>query len=575
MALPPFVGVEHPDYNLFNLDWLKYRLTYEGGRIFKNRYLEKFSDFESATDFERRCNMTYCPTFSKAAINDIRNSVYQRFVDIKRIGGPASYIDAVAGNDGGVDRCGSSMNSFMGCKILPELMVIGKVGIYVDKPPLRGPARIDNVGLRPYVYYYTAEDIINWNVDERQNIRSVVLRENVYEYNENNFPIRVVQRYRHVYQNQDGIFVQLYNNTPEEKPEPVKLELSRIPFYLSKLSHSLMVDISDYQIALLNIASSDINFIHSSNFPFYVEQYDPVSDLQNAMKQNIEASLTTEGAETTAEQSGEQKARIGLTTGRRYPKGTLSPDFINPSTEPLQASMAKQEQLKAEIRLLLNLSIANLQPKRQSADSKAADERPLENGLSYIGLELEQAERAIAEIWADYEKAEPATIHYPSNYSLKSDEDNQKEAEEIEKNLSKIPSQTYQKELGKRAARLRLGCNVSLDTMKKIEKEIDSSISMNSDPDVLTADIENGLVGLELASKLRGYPEGEVEKAKEDHAAKLALISKYQSQGGINGDARGVKEQATDPKGARQEKKDSQNTGESINPTDNTRGEGK
>lgn len=572
--LPTFVtDSQHPNYGMFNLDWLKYRLAYEGGRLFINQYLEKFSDFETNAQFGRRKHISYCPAFSKAAINEVRNSIYQRFVDIKRIDGSDAYKNAVAGKDGGVDRHGNTMNSFMGCQILPELMVMGKVGIYIDAPPLNGPTKADNNGHRPYIYYYRAEDILNWVEDEYQNISSVLLRERIYNRDERGFPTSIRERYRHAYQTEEGVFVEFYE---DEKTEPIRLNLTRLPFVKMSISHSLMVDIADYQISLLNLASSDMSFVLNTNFAVYVEQYSPVADLQNVLKQNIQFEDDTTGSQASSEVSGGQAVKMGLMTGRRYPVGTDAPTFISPSTECLTASMAKQEQLKAEIRLLLNLSIANLQPKRQSVDSKVQDDRPLENGLGYIGLELEHCERQIAEIWADYEGSkEQASVHYPHNYSMKTEEDAQIEADEIEKNLHNIPSMTYQKELGKRVARLRLGCNVSIETMQKVEKEIDNSVTMNSDPEVIAKDIEGGLVSLDLASKMRGYPEGEVEKAAEQHAEKLARIAKYQSTGGINGSARGVNDLANDPKGSKQEKTASKDTSNSINPVDNSRGAGK
>jgi hypothetical protein len=40
-----------------------------------------------------------------------------------------------------------------------------------------------------------------------------------------------------------------------------------------------MEDIADYQIALMNLESSDINYMLKSNFPFYVEQYDPRAEM--------------------------------------------------------------------------------------------------------------------------------------------------------------------------------------------------------------------------------------------------------------------------------------------------------
>ncbi len=81
--------------------------------------------------------------------------------------------------------------------------------------------------------------------------------------------------------------------------------------------------------------------------------------------------------------------------------------------------------------------------------------------------------------------------------------------------------------------------------MQKIMSEIDKSDVIYAPPDILQKDLEAGLVGLETASKIRGYPPDEVEKAKKDHADRLARIAQTQglnpanrnpSQLGGNGD---------------------------------------
>ena len=57
------------------------------------------------------------------------------------------------------------------------------------------------------------------------------------------------------------------------------IDIPEIPFVLMELDTSLMTDIADYQISLLNLASSDVNYALKSNFPFYVAQFNPVAEL--------------------------------------------------------------------------------------------------------------------------------------------------------------------------------------------------------------------------------------------------------------------------------------------------------
>lgn len=568
----------HPEYQNSLQNWSKWRLTYEGGEAFKNTYLRQLSAREDLSDFADRKSVTYSPSFAKAGINEVKDSIYQRMRDISRTGGSRSYQDAIDGRSGGVDLEGSSMNYFMGCEVLPELLVMQKCGIYVDMPPLQGESLAINQNIRPYIYKYNVEDIRNWICDEGQTSNefvSVLLEESVQTFdNRTGFPTGVRSRLRHVWKDVNGqVWACFYldeeagpcmvdvNNQPIQ--EPIPLKINKIPFTIASISESLMTDVADYQIALLNLASTDMSYALRSNFPFYTEQYDARADSSHLKP---------------AGDTGEQEVKVGVSKGRRYPKGMERPDFINPSSEPLKISMEKQAQLKSEIRELLKLTISNLRgPKMASAESKKEDNRSLETGLSYIGLELENVERRIAEFWAMYENDSAiATVNYPEEYSLESEEERRAEVKDLTDTMFTVPSPTYQKQIAKRISRLQLGREISRETLETIDKEIDSATTMTSDPDVVRTDVEAGLVGLETASKIRGYPDGEVEKAKKDHADRLARIAAAQSDPSNNPGARGNTAADSNPgQSAKDEKAASRDTAKKDTTADNTRGKGK
>ena len=130
------VDSRHPGYLSGMTDWAKWRLTYEGGDEFRERYLEKFSTREDQTEFNTRKAITPVPRFAGSAVDDIRNSIYQRLRDVVRKGGSRVYQEAVNGNNLGVDHRGSTMNAFLGVKVLTELLVMGRVGVFVDAPPI-------------------------------------------------------------------------------------------------------------------------------------------------------------------------------------------------------------------------------------------------------------------------------------------------------------------------------------------------------------------------------------------------------------------------------------------------------
>jgi hypothetical protein len=566
----------HPEYLSNALKWEKWRLTYIGGDDFIDRYTEKFSVREDSVDFLTRKRITYCPAFAKAAVNDIKNSIFQRMVDISRKGGSPSYQKAVLGKDDGVDLLGRSMNNFIGQKVLPELLSMAKVGIYVDAPPKNGESLIDTKDFRPYIYYYAAEDIQSWTFDEGVNsneFRTLLLVDHYYQPDQIfSLPDQLIKRYRYYYIENGIVNLRFYDVDGHQvdqdgyaTDQPTILGIDKIPFIVLGLSDSLLSDAANYQIALLNLSSSDMSYALKSNFPFYTEQFDPRTYSEH-LKPAAEGQTVLSEAGLRS-----QEIVVGVTGGRRYPMHTERPDFINPSPDPLRVSMEKQEVLKEEIRLLVNLAVTNIKPKMASAESKSYDQQGLESGLSYIGLELEHAERRIAEFWSLYEGTDNiSTITYPEKYSLKSEEDRRKDAEALDKLKSKVPSKTYRKVVDKQIADITVGCRVSTEILEQIYQEIDEADVPSSDNEILAKDVEIGLVSAQTASIGRGYDKGEVEKAKKEHADRLARIAIAQSEGAAA--SRGISDQGSTGGSGSAEKKLSRDTEQDDSVIDKTRG---
>ena len=561
-------NLTHPQYDELFSFWKKWRLTYKGGWDFINEYTTKFTKRESDSDFKSRKEMSYCPAFAKAAVNDIKNAIFQRTTDITREGGPISYLAAVNGLGDGVDLLGSSMNSFIGRQILPELLTMAKVGIFIDMPILTGQSIADVKGKRPYMYMYKAEDIRSWaksDYSDPNEYSSLLLRDYSYVLDkETKLPTETKITYRHLWMDQGRVWVQFYNEEGDILSSPIILNIGSIPFVTLEITSSLLADVSDYQIALLNLSSSDISYALKSNFPFYTEQFDPRTESPFIRRPNFDDP----GEKPIA---NNQEIKVGVSSGRRYPINTERPNFIHPSAEPLRASMEKQEMLKQEIRQLVNLAVESLTS--SSADSKSMDQQGLESGLSYIGLELEHAERQIAKFWSMYEgTGEVPTIHYPKKFSIKTEEDRRKDAKALQELMVTVPSVTFQKEMAKQIVNLTIGSKIATKTLNKINKEISVAATMTSDPKAIIQDVENGLVDLETASLARGYPQGAVDKAKIDHAERLKriVVSQTPDMG-----ARGVDDLSLDTEEASDEKQRSRDNTEQDVVKDRTRGEAK
>ena len=550
------IDTRHPRYVNDMLWWEDWRECYEGGPDYVQRNLKKFSERETDADFNTRVFFTPIPTYAKAAINDIRNSIFQRLRDVTRRDGSKSYMTASAGEKGGVDNNGSSMQHFVGITVLTELLVMGRCGVYVDMPRFDSdtPTLADVGSKRPYVYHYPVEDILSWSTTKPEapgEFQAVLLRDRGVDYNASfiqgiDLPSGQYTRYRLMWINQetgkvnmrlfdeDDLQINLYGN-----PDPgndIQLDLTRIPFTMVDIKGSLLKDVYKHQVALLNLGSSDVSYALKANFPFYTEQKD-----MRAVGAHLKETVSDDGSTGTSDNSKPGKeARAGVSHGRTYDLKAERPGFIHPSPEPLHASIALQEKLEDDIRKLVNLEVQNKQGSRaSSAEALKMSDQGLEAGLSYIGLVLEGAERDIATFWAAYEgkkgKAQIAVVKYPDRYSLKNDEDRIIEAKSLADLMYSVPGETVKKELSKNIVTALLAGRISVGRMDEIFKEIDKAEYTTSNPDVIIRAHEAGLCGEQVASMALGFDENEYLTAREDHAAKAKRILEAQMSGKVQG----------------------------------------
>lgn len=561
----------HPNYSSNYLDWEKFRHIMEGGDEFIDEYLESYSAREDPGDFTMRKGITPLPAFASAAITDVKNAIFQRMADITRVEGSQSYQDTIQGKLGGVNLLGATMNYFIGNEVLPELLNMGKVGVYVDMPEVSTNQIISKTGaIHPYLYVYRAEQIRNWRLSKRGEFIEfdmLLLQETILTYDDvYHLPNKDTVRYRLLTQEDGAVLVRFFNHDGVQidmdgdfSSEPIELGINRIPFAILQLNQSLLKNVANHQIALVNLESSDISYALKANFPFYVEPQHPA---QSTHLKNSES-----------EDGDPREVELGNTIGRSYPVGSDAPSFINPSAEPLTVSMAKQKQLKEDIRGLINLALSAIQPKYASAQAKEFDEHGLESGLSFLGLILEHGERQIASFFAEYEGGgDVATINYPDRYSLKSDQERIDEANKLHDTMLRIPSKKAQKVITQLVVRKLLETKIPTQKLNDILSEIEKAKYVTSDPEIIQSDLESGLVSTETASGARGYDaKTEVPKAKLEHADRIERIKNAQSNEG----ARGVDDLDNDNKSAKQEKIDSQNSDLQDDSKKAVRGKGK
>ena len=200
--------IRHPLYTRSYENWYKWRCIYDGGEDFLNTYLFQFSTRETVIDFQYRKKITYITAFSKSAVDEIKNSIFSRMRDVTRQGGSKSYQEAVLKD---VDLAGSSMTSFMGRWVIPELLSMSRVGIFVDVPKLDGESLVQNIDKKPYIYMYPTENICSWNYNSQQQITKLLLRDCTIEHDEETgLPDKEIETYRLMWLEDNKVFVQLY-----------------------------------------------------------------------------------------------------------------------------------------------------------------------------------------------------------------------------------------------------------------------------------------------------------------------------------------------------------------------------
>jgi len=548
-------AIRHPDYLEDEMFWEDWRECYDGGPSYVRRNLKKFSNRETTQDFLDRKFYTPIPAYAKSAVNDIRNSIFQRLRDVSRRGGSTNYMKAAMGEAGGVDNKGGSMQSFLGIDVLTELLVMGRAGVYVDMPQLSGfKTMADDGNVRPYTYMYRVEDILSWAVakpEEPGDFTAVLLRDRGIDYNQGfghgaYLPSGGFVRYRFIWidpgtgkvnmklmDEKDKVRNLMGEPIEDNENAIIRLELDRIPFTTLDIGGSLLKDVYKHQVALLNLGSSDVSYALKANFPFYTEQKD-----MRAVGAHLKKHVDDDGTSNTSDNSevGEQ-ARNGISHGRTYDLKAERPGFIHPSPEPLFASIRLQEKLEDDIRKLVNLAVQNKTGQRAiSAEAMKLSDQGLEAGLSYIGLVLENAERQIAMHWAAYESKDPykrqvATIKYPDRYSLKNDDDRVREAKELSALMYTVPGKEVKKELAKNIVTALLAGKVSTATIDKIYAQIDAADYATSDPEIIIRAHEAGLVGGKVASEAIGFDSGQFAQAQEDHITRAMAIAEVQMMG--------------------------------------------
>jgi hypothetical protein len=113
---------------------------------------------------------------------------------------------------------------------------------------------------------------------------------------------------------------------------------------------------------------------------------------------------------------------------------------------------------------------------------------------------------------------------------LRTDAQRLDESEKKIKIMKQIPALNFKRIVAKDIIQTLVSHKVNSEELEQMQKEINEATVFDLDPEVIANDMENGLVSTEYASTvIRGYPEGQVEQAKKDHAERLKRIMESQT----------------------------------------------
>jgi hypothetical protein len=200
------VDTQHPQYTKYSPVWRMLRDTIEGHRVVND------------------AGQTYLPALNGQTLEEYR-AYLRRAVFFNAVGrvsealsgmvfrkNPALTADVLGDFVDDITGSGQPLNSFAQ-EVFGEVVDLGRCGVMVDYASGTGEpvtlTQAAQMGLRPYMALYKAEDIINWRVDVNNGgdmLTLVVLRER-REDNSDPFTTKHVEQYR-VLRLVEGVYTQ-------------------------------------------------------------------------------------------------------------------------------------------------------------------------------------------------------------------------------------------------------------------------------------------------------------------------------------------------------------------------------
>lgn len=512
MNCPPV----NPDLISQHSKYQQYRLCYAGGEEYIRTNLHRINSRETIPDYNLRLQLAYSPNVARRELLRLQDALTRSVDAVQRVAPPQyhAFMEDVT-------CTGVGISSFIKDTIIPELLQVAGAYVFFDRIGSSDKCVLSLI---------KRESIQNMRFDsETGELTGVTFRAQKAIYDEEtNFPKGTKEVMMLLWKNPEG-YVNLVSDVGGKQETVTVYDVPSIPFVWAELPKCLLEDVIKNDVAILNLAASDLTYALNSNFAFFTEQVNSTDAVANGTVTSFEETPTGEYMEKTS-----PIVDIGVAHGRRYAQGLDRPGFINPSPDPLRVSMEKQSAIAAEIKELILRNLADFDTNREA-----------DGGLSCIAAKLAEFETKLLNVWNMFfqKNISDCFIQYPSGYTLLSTKEIQELVDGNTEQLKNTCSITMKKTLLKQNAELLLRSRVNDGTLTEVYKEIDAAEVIILDPNLIIKQHTEGIVGDVTATKLSGYSEDEAKRAQEDHMERLRRIALAQSPGNteaiLNG-ARGI-----------------------------------
>lgn len=251
------VDTRHPEYLFREPDWISCRDAMDGQRAIKNagvRYLPKLTG-QSDDEYKAYKERALFYSITDKTVSALVGMALGKQPELDMPEQMKKKLE---------DDSGIEFHELLQ-EAVRETLLQGRFGVLVDRPENNGDTRNST---------FLAEDILNWQTDERDRLTRVVLREVYYDTSSTDvFAYLKKERFYDLHLDADGLYVcHIYDRgfgTAEVLGQPTKVvvptnqgqRMDFIPFYVS---NPLGLGLYDYKPPMLDIVNINISHYRTS-----------------------------------------------------------------------------------------------------------------------------------------------------------------------------------------------------------------------------------------------------------------------------------------------------------------------